>query len=458
MDQNPVMQGSGGSTPNQNNQPANTNANPSAASAGNLSNGNIPDQTVNNPTMATGADGSAVAPAAPPKKKRKGLIATIIIILVLILGLGGAVAWYFLYYNNPEKVAFDAINGFLQQKTVVTDGTFTGRAKTDSGEVLITVGLNNKSTTTSGNSIVTIKASMLDANGELLSDNQYEVELGGIVLSDGVFYFRTGKLMDTIDLLMDDMSITIDDLDASGQAIYRLLSNVDGEWWQFDVADVVDNVIEDPVLARSTKEFYTCLVNVAHSDINGELASVYSQNRFVNITPSSNKAKASGVTNYSVSIDYDKMAGFSNALMESEIAKSAENCIHKYIVDDLGGEVNFENTPAEADKIREGLEGTEFTLGIRDFGHELVSAGVSYKQDDAEFAGDFEFSHPEVIIEAPENYRPISDLVDMLVEAITEMLGNTDEYDDMDFIYDEETGEWIMIEDDINEDGNYEEI
>lgn len=458
MDQNPVMQGSGGDTPNQNNQPANTNANPGAASTDNLSNGNIPGQTANNPAMVTGADGSVVAPATLSKKKHKGLIAVIIIVLVLILGLGGIAAWYLLYYNNPEKVAFDAINGFLQQKTVVSDGIFTGHANTDNGEVLITVDLKNKSTTTSGDGTVTIKASMLDANGELLSDNQYEVELGGIVMSDGVFYFRTGKLMDTLDLFMNDMSVTIDDLDASGQAIYKLLSNVDGEWWQVDVDDVVDNVVEDPALARSTKEFYACLVNVAHSDINGEIASVYSQNRFVNIAPSSDKSKASGVTNYNVNINYDKMASFSNALLESEAAKSAENCIRKYIVDDLGGEANFNHTPAEADKIREGLEGTEFTLGIRDFGHELVSAGVSYKQNDTEFAGNFEFSHPGVTVEAPENYRPISDLVDMLVEAIMEMLGNNNEYDDMDFIYDEETGEWIMIEDDTNEGDNYEEI
>lgn len=457
MNQNPVMQG--GNTPDQGNQPVNTNTNSSATSVNSQSANDIQNQMLGNQPVTVSNDGATSEPVNPPKKKRKGLVAAIIVVIVLLLGLGGVAAWYFLYYNNPEKVAYDAINGFLQQKTVVSNGNFIGRTKIDNGEALITVDLNSKSTTTSGDSTATIKVSMLDANGELLSDNQYEVELSGVATSDGVLYFRTGKLMDTVDLLMEDMSITFDDLDASGQTVYKLLNNIDGEWWQIDVADVIDNIVEDSALAHSSKELYSCLVNVAYSDINEEIASIYSQNRFVNITPSSSKSKIKGATDYTVNLDYDKMANFSNSLMESDTTKSAENCIYKYVVEDLGSEVNFENTPADANKIRKSLEGTEFTLSIMDFGHELVGSSISYNQNGAELFGNFGFSHPEVVIEAPEKYRPISDLIDMLVESIVELINGADDDSDIDFIYDEETGEWIVIEDDFNEDdNNYEEV
>lgn len=446
MNQDPVMQG--GTTPNQGNQPLDTNPNAAAAGAGTPPSGNLPDWMANNPSAVTDTTGSVVEPATPPKKKHKGLAIFIIILLILLLGLGGLAAWYFLYYNNPDKIAYDAINGFLKQQTVVSDGVFTGKAKIDDGEVLITVGLDNKSTTKSGDSTVNVKVSMLDANGDLLTDNQYEVELGGIIMEDGVMYFRTGKLMDSIDTFLEDMSVTIDELDDSMRTVYKLLNNVDGEWWQISVPDVIDSVIEDSNLAHSSKEFYSCLLNVAHGDTNSEIASIYNDNRFIGLVA---KDHNGGITDYNVNIDYDKMASFANAMIESSSAKDAENCMHKYIVEDLGGTLELDKTPTSADKIRESLEGTEFTFGIRDFGHELVSTSISTKQGDTEFFGGLEFTHPEVTIEAPENYRPISDLVDMIIDAIME-LASSEQGDDVDYIYDEATGEWIIIGDDITED------
>ena len=439
MNQNPVEQGK--DAPNQSNQPG---ANPSAA------NGGLPEWMADSPQSTEMPAGSVVESAAIPKKKHKGLIFAVIFIVVLILTLGGFAAWYFLYYNNPEKVAYDAINGFLRQQAVVTDGIMTGRAKTDTGEVLVTVATNNKSTTSSADGAVTVKIGMLDANGELISDNQYEVELGGIIMTDGVIYVRTGKLMESIDLFMEDMNVTLDELDTGTRAVYNLLNDIDGEWWQISVPDVINSVVEDPDLASASKEFYACLINVAHSDVKGEIADIYSLNRFVNISRSD--THGDGTTDYNVEFDYDKMASFANAMIESGSMKSTENCLRKYIVDDLGGDLKFENESADASKIQESLKDTSFIMSITDFGHELTGISISTKQGDSEFSGGFSFSHPEVTIEAPANYRPISDLVDMIVDTIMEVIVSDYDYDfDYDFDDDYDYDDWYPEEGDIEE-------
>lgn len=453
MDQDPEMQG-------------NNTSKPQATNASTLDNHATQTTTVvetvteeTTSSKATVPDGRPMAtevitetttetigqPTAPQKKSHKGLIGLIIALIIVILVAIGGVVWYFMYYNNPNKVAYDAIRGFLQQETVVTEGLITGRGKIGDSEVLFTIGTNGKSKgTLAGESNVLLKLSILDANGEPVNDRQYEVELGGIIMTDGVMYLRTGKLMESIDLLLEDMSTTRDELDETYQAVYTILDNVDGEWWQISVPDIIDGVIDDSHIASSSKEFYGCLVNVAQEDVKGQIASLYSSNQFVGIKKS-NEQSTPGSTIYDVDLDYDKMADFMNATLETDAAKSAENCLRKFVVDDLGGNINaITKTTTNAEELKNALGDVKFSMTISNFRHELQQLDASTKQDDGEVTAGFGFTHPDVTINAPENYRPINDLIEMIIEAIAELNG-VDAPDDL--VYDDITNEWDFIDD-----------
>lgn len=447
MDQNPAMPGSNPSDPNH--QPANAGMGTDAknpASATNL----MPDWVKNNPAVVAGPNGSVVDSAASPKKKRTGLIALIIALLILLLGFGSFAAWYFLYYNNPDKVAYDAINGFLQQKTVVTNGLVTSRGKFNGGEVMVMMNLSNRTNGADGESVVSIKINILDENGDSVSEHDYEVELGGIVMEDGVIYLRVNKLVDAIDLFLEDTGSSVEMLDEDTLALYNLLEQVDGEWWRISVPEVIDGIIDDSEVANSAKDAFSCLNKVMHDNVNSKIAAIYKDNRFVNIEAKKDGATGGGYTEYDVTLDYDKFADFINATTDSELASEAEACLRKV----AGDSTNFDKTYTDADAVRNAMGQTRFTMLVSNFGHNLKAINMSV-DDDLELDAGFTFEHPVVTIDAPTNYRPISELMDLIVDSIVGIL--MPGYDDGGLYYDEETGDWWLYEEGFDYD-EFEEV
>lgn len=482
MDQNPEMQGA--KPPKQEAELANDRPDEHASDSSNHATTIVetvttetikeprPSQQVSGPTATeiitetttetTGDMPTQAAAAAKPKKSHKGLVALIVTLLVIIIAAVGAAVWYFVYYSNPDKVAYDAITKFLQEKTVIANGTVTGVINAGDKDISLVAGVNSKNNGLAGENILSVKAMALDANGEPISENDYEVELGAMILEDGIIYIRTGKVMETFDLILDDMSVEVDELDDSMSAIYKLLNNIDGEWWQIDVPDVIDTVIGKSEIASSAKEFYACIINVANEGVNSQLAGVYRNNQFVNLQKSSTLSSSSDIIEYSVDIDYDKLASFMGDMVETDYIKSTENCLNKFIVEDLGGNITFDHTIPSAEEIKKEVSQLDIqTIGITNFGHELKTLSISYHPDKDDYDtyyinGGFEFAHPEVTVTAPEKYRPISDLVELIIETLMEMDGVPSE--DLDnggsFEYDEETDEWYFIDEEIGDDTN----
>lgn len=381
---------------------------------------------------------NANQPAAQPAKKkpRKGLIALIITLLIIILAAAGVAIWYFAFYSKPEKVVFDAINGFLKQETVVSDGLINGNINLGGNKLSITAGTNSKSAGVSSEGNVNLKLLATDESGETLLDHQYELEASGIMMKDGVIYFRVGKILEAFDALLDESSLSTADLNSDMQGIYEVIEEVDGEWWQVNIPDIIDEIVGDPEEATASKDFYACLIDVANSEsVKKDIIAAYDQNRFFNIEKTTAQG---GNTEYSVKPDYEKLANFYNMLTDSETTQSIENCAKK-----LEGfsdvEVDTDVEPVTAADLESDFENIDsITLTISNFGHELK--GISYKISnggEADFAGGFEFEHPAVTVEAPENYRPVSELVEQIMVIASGIVeANSKDYPDYDYDYD----------------------
>lgn len=410
-----------------------------------------PEVDVENPIMPP--EGFVAVPVDPPKKKRTALIVSLLsLAIVLIIGIAAAV-WYFVYYSNPNKVAYDAVNGFLQREAVETTGLITGRTTLGSNNgFLFSINIESKNGTgVSGENTAVLKLTPVDANGQGLSDGNYEVEFSVIMLSDGVFYVKADRLAEAIETLADEMDLsTAEELEIY-ESILGLLEEVDGEWWRISIPELIDEYIDSSELARSSKEFYACLMNVANTNYNSQIAELYSNNQFINITKDSPKIYHGDAAGYSVSFDYDKMANFLNSTLDLEIAANTGNCFERFITDGLGSDgvnITFTETETDAETLRSMLDGVDITLFITDFGHELRHVDIAYNSNsDSDYVNmSLSFAYPNITIAPPSKYRPFDDLVELIGVTIMDLADI-----DIDSFYDEE---WdITIDDDTsNED------
>ncbi len=370
-----------------------------------------------------------VAPAQPAspvssKPKRTGLIVTIIILIIVLLAGIGTAIWYFCFYSNPDKVAYDAVTSFLKQPSLVSDGSVMTRMELDNGNTLsFVVGLKAKSDDNSNSeSMASIHFLLTDVDGqEVVSSDDYAVEISNMITSDGVIYLRTDNLDEVVEQIAGDVSIyTETEIDEeAAELVYDLLGKIDGEWWQISVPDLVDELIEDNSVARPIKEFYTCMVDVSHQNIGAQIAGIYNDNRFLKIEKK--EGGLFGDSTYRVSFDNEAMANFMNSTLDIEAGKEAEKCIEQ-LADDLDGTYSIDKTYIDADDIKDVSDEVEFEMVISNFGHELkaISAGLTNLGDDEYFTIGFDFSHPAVTVSAPQDYRPITELFEEIMTVVME--------------------------------------
>ncbi len=380
-------------------------------------------------------DGTTVETKLVPKKSRKGLVAVIVTLIILVIAAIGAVIWYFVYYSNPEKVAYDAISGLFTEKVSSSQMLLTGKigdpANSDTN-VKFWVDVHTVGVGASASTEATLMITPVDANGESLND-PYKFKLSNIVLSDGIFYIRTEDLANAFDDFIADNDIPLGEL---ASVISEVLNAVDDEWWQISVPDVLDAVMADDDNLPPAKEAYACLVNVANQDIKGELAKVYSDHRFIKVAKAAKPAiSIAGSSDYDVSFDYGIMADFVNALPGTEVAQGVYNCYNRFLqqVDASDQEISAEDIPkVTAEELaREFSDTMTIQMSIADWGHALTQIDI---RDSANpntlFSIGFEHGKSAEVT-APDNYRPVTELYDDIEDIITEMLLSqpVDEYD-----------------------------
>ncbi len=458
---------------------------------------NFGTMPANQPILSDNPGGSVVMPAGG-KKKHTGLIVAIVTVLLVLLAGGGFSLWYFLLYSNPENVAFDAINGFLQEKNITLGGSMWGESYDyDDTGMRMELALQNSSDGLAGSSDISYKMMMIDEEHEEIKGETLELLLGSVMMSDGVFYLKVGKLMDYLNKSYPDMS---EATDQDSQVMYQLLETFSDEWWEVSVPDVVDMVadlVDDAKFTRQaeyTKQFYSCLVNAAQQNIKGEIAEIYKNNRFVRVqkvdrSAEGHKVAEGGHSLYLLSFDYAKMASFVNELPKTATANSIYACYNDYAkhLDDysttLPESVSADDIPeVTADDLEEdfGEADNKIYLEISNWGHQLRSvfvhnevysrsySGSDYAHDEVRAQGkerlesiaelNLIFSYSPVTIAAPAESRPITDLFEEMMEVVTTIVNDNS---DSDWEYDPETDtiyEYDGWEDDWGDQPQGEEV
>lgn len=378
--------------------------------------------------------------------RRPALLIAIMILLTLFLIAGaGLASWYLFCYNRPEKIAFDAISNFLNEHSVLVDGII----KTESRDASIMLTLESSNVDFSGSSKMTLTMSPLDANGSVIYEQPYQVEIGSIFMSDGVLYVRVDELIDAVDQYLEDHVMSIDDLGSTALFGYELADMIDGEWWQISIPDLIDMYADSPYSAKPAKELYACMINVANRDIKQELASIYSDHQFINVEKVKHPAAYSeNVSNgfnsiYHVSFNYDQMAEFINDLPDTETAQGAYNCVNRYFDStDLDWQIaatDFDEVTSEQlSNSFSSIEKLEFE--ITNFGHQLVGVSAS---DEHSTVG-LSFQYQPATIAPPNRYHRFTELIEELTTAMLESYGiyNNIEYNPI-------TKEWEIIEDEL---------
>lgn len=357
----------------------------------------------------------------PPKKKRTGLLAGLIVLLIAVLAAVGAAVWYFCFYSNPDKVAYDAIVNFIEQPNVVTEGAVVVKAETDDGGIFSVVAdIDTKTNGAAGESAVNLKLDLVDQDDEVINSDSYELGIGNIITSDGVFYIRVDKLIDIVDAMLSDMETSVAELGEGFEVIYDVLDEVDGEWWRISVPELVDEFIEDNSIARPIKEFYACFVDATQQDMSAQMVELYNQNRFVDIEKIEG-GLFGGDSKYRATLNYDKMAAFMNGTLDIESEKGIEDCASQ-LSDELGGSYSFDKTYTNTSELEKYLNDFEVEMTISNFGHELRSISVSMIDlgEDEKFVASFKFAHPEVEIVEPTSYRSIAELFERAAEVFIE--------------------------------------
>lgn len=393
-------------------------------------------------------------PLITPKKKNPFVKFLIFLFILILLAAGAGLVWYYVYHNVPEKVAYDAVHGFLQEKNVQSWGVLSTTVINDGGtNYALTLRSEAASQGLAGSSTINLSLVPIDANGSSLTDQSHDVEIGNVVMSDGVIYLRLSNFADALEQLLSSNSADISELEGAQTILQRIADSVDGEWWRISVPEILDTLSEDLGDLQPQKELYTCMINVANRDVKGSLAQIYTDHRFIGVERTSGDVLPFGRSSYNVQLDYDRMADFVNAVPQSSLANEVYNCFNKYL-----SSTGSSKTPLSADSVdtitaddlrAEFSDQTKITMGVENLSHRLTGLTVAYTDGESDSPANttslsLKFEYDSVAITAPEKYRPATELVDdILTIIVEEALKETCATP----VYDETTGLWICDDD-----------
>jgi len=394
---------------------------------------NAPVETVDkDATVVTGQAGDQPVTVVmnPPKKHKVGIIVGIVTLLLFLIGGGALIAWYFCVYNSPEVVAYDAMRQFMSAEHISTNGTVrlaSSEADEDGNITVAELKLNSSSMRLPNNTHIDLNISERDRNNEIVDDHEISFGLSFTMLSDGTIYFKTGNLAETIDKALSAEDTDPGDLDNASQFAYAVVELLDNQTWQISLGDILDGLDLDSSISDPVEDFYNCILSATGE--NDDLAKLYDAHRFVQITKVNQAATTSGATRYQVTLDYEQMADFANALPETTGSEKAIVCYNN-----LAEEFDFERLSAsdlpevKAKDLEEAFPSDyQLYLEISNFGHQLKRVEIQASTSDIKISGDLNFDYSVVEVTAPSDYRPVTDLFEEVFGLVGEYFYGIDD-------------------------------
>lgn len=363
----------------------------------------------------------------PSEKKRTGLIIGIVVAVLLVL-CGGLILWFYLWYSNPDQVAYDAMTHLIEAENVGIEGGISIiNPDEDSALKMVSIAFdassNNLPSSTAAKVMFIFDADKVEGDPQIL------IEVKNIVMRDGVIYLQIGGIMDSINSLEID-----DDTHASMEYFLNTLEVIDNEWWQISIPDLLETMELPAQQNDALTGMYRCAMQAINSDMSGEIATIYKQNQFVEIKSSKQLAPdaedvvdalEAGHKAYELTINKDKMASFVNRLPETQTANDFFACYND-VAKQYGGERlsanDFDEISAE-DVEWPDSEHLRVFLEISQFEHRLRSVHIFTYDDDGQTTGGgiVVFKYDTVTVNPPESYRPITELFDELSEMFSQM-------------------------------------
>lgn len=365
------------------------------------------------------------------------IVLSILAAIILILGCVGI--WFFGFYSSPDKVAFDAVTNLMSASNVSVQGDLAVLPLGDGiPSPRLWLSLDSSSNHLPNSTTASLSVS-LDNNRSV------ELDLGLVQLSDGVIYLQVSKVMEAI----NNLGLSEDDY-AELEEILGLLEVIDNEWWRISVPEIVDSLELGDSQANGFKEIYTCTVNALNADLGDELAILYRKLPFIKVVEidefdtftinhDSVESKISayhpqsGNGLYEISLNKANLAGFINALPETDVAESFFDC-YNGVVDKYPSQFGSSNIDAtDFDEIDASDIDIDddlcLYLEISRFSHQVQTIHFYYEENSYVTVGAFDLRYEDITVNAPNNYRPITDLIDEIIEFIVGTIPY-DYYDD----------------------------
>ena len=279
-----------------------------------------------------------------PKSKKKKLPLIVIGATLATLVVGGSA--FAFYYNMPEKVAADAISGFIKQSSekLASSGSLELSPQADSElyQHISNLRLDFKTDVDHFN-----RSAEFDFGIRLREYGYLHFKLSTFLEENGTAYININNLADAYQKAAKAAGLQQNDpeLRLILGLLEKSLKNVEGKWWRIDVNEVISSLDKtDFKLEKNDKEkissAYACLVNEMKQELNqtDRLAKIYLEHPFINLTSvsydklpeDSLKGKIEDYGNlYQVSLDADKLFDFAKKHQQAAENTKIAECLKK---------------------------------------------------------------------------------------------------------------------------------
>lgn len=376
-------------------------------------------------TVVTGQSGDQPVTVVmnPPKKHKFGIIVGIVVFLLVLIGGVALAAWYFCVHNSPDVIAYDAMRQFMSAEHISTSGTVriaSSEPDEDGNITVADITLTSSSMRLPNSSVIDLNLSERDRDNEIVDDHEISLGLSFTILSDGVIYFRTDNLSETIDEALSAEETDLDDIDDMSWLAYDIIELLDNQTWQISLDDVLDALDLDSSISEPVTDFYDCILSATGE--NADLAKLYDSHRFVQITKTDQASSTSDATRYQVALDYEQMADFVNTLPETTGSEKAIACYNNLADEFDFSHVTVKDFPTVKAKDFEKIFPSDYQLylEISDFNHQLNRIEAHGTAKDVKFDADLKFDYSAIEVTAPSDYLPVTDLFEEVFELIGE--------------------------------------
>lgn len=388
---------------------------------------------------------SMPTPETPKSKKKLPLVVVGATLATLVLG-GSAFAFY---YNMPEKVAADAISGFIKQSSaqLAASGSLELSPQTNSElyQHISNLRLDFKTDVDHFN-----RSAEFDFGIRLREYGYLHFKLSTFLEENGTAYLNIDNLTEAYQKAVKAAGLQQNDpeLRLILSLLEKSLKNVEGKWWRIDVNEVISSLDKtDFKLEKNDKEnissAYACLVNEVKQELNqtDRLAKIYLEHPFINLTSvsydklpeDSLKGKIEDYGNlYQVSLDADKLFDFAKKHQQAAENTKIVECLKKIEKSSVAfGEddktedsEDQELTKADVQNFVSNLK--NLYLGIDFLTHQLKGAYLQVSESKVDFTGivNFKYQNSAPVV-APRDATSIGDIIKDLFSNQGAVDGNT---------------------------------